>query len=196
MIINSIKISAFIVIIFCTGCATSGGDRNTAESVDNSPTTVGQAAQAGKQAIESGTSGAAKSIEVGQTGLTNSLVNQLGVSQQQALGGAGAIFQVAKENMDPQAFAALSQSIPGMNNMLSAAPKISESMSNATGSISSMMGSANNSLESMASLVSSFKQLHLSPNMVKQFIPVVTNYVRTNGGQVMANLLQSALTVP
>jgi hypothetical protein len=192
MIINLIKTRALILIIFCMGCATSGGDGNAASSVANSLATVGQVVQAGRQAIESGTI-VAKSAEGAPAGLTNILVNQLGVSQQQALGGAGAIFRAAKENMDPQAFATLSQSVPGMSSMLNAAPKISESMSSITGGISSMIGGANNTLGSMTSLISSFKQLNLSPSMVNQFIPIVTNYVRTSGGQVMANLLQSAL---
>lgn len=177
------------------GCATGGGDGNAANSFDNSLAAVEQTAQAGRQAIASGTS-VAKNVKGDPTSLTNILVSQLGVSQQQALGGTGAIFRAAKEGMDPQAFATLSQSVPGMNSMLNAAPKMSESMSNITGGISSMMGGANNTLGSMASLISSFKQLNLSPNMVNQFIPIVTNYVRTNGGQAMANLLQSALTVP
>jgi hypothetical protein len=195
MIINSIKINALILTISCMGCATGGGDGNAANSFDNSLAAVEQTAQAGRQAIASGTS-VAKNVKGDPTSLTNILVSQLGVSQQQALGGTGAIFRAAKEGMDPQAFATLSQSIPGMNSMLNAAPKMSESMSNITGGISSMMGGANNTLGSMASLISSFKQLNLSPNMVNQFIPIVTNYVRTNGGQAMANLLQSALTVP
>jgi hypothetical protein len=195
MIMNFIKINVFILTIFYMGCATNGEGEDAVSTVDSGLATVGQAAQIGRQAIESGAT-AAKNISASQTGLTDILVNQLGVSQQQALGGAGAIFQAAKGNMDPQAFTTLSQSVPGMSNMLNAAPKMSNSMSSVTGGISSMIGGANNTLESMASLVSSFKQLNLSPNMANQFIPIVTNYVRTNGGQVMANLLQSALMVP
>lgn len=189
MKINYIRVSTFILIAFGTGCATNGGGESTVGLA-----TVEQATPTGRPAIESGAT--AKGIEENQASLTNTLVNQLGVSQQQALGGAGAIFQTAKGNMEPQAFSTLSQSVPGMNEMLNAAPKISNGMSNMTGGISSMMGNANNTLGSMASLVSSFKKLGLSPNMVNQFVPVVTNYVRTNGGQVMANLLQSALSTP
>jgi hypothetical protein len=45
----------------------------------------------------------------------------------------------------------------------------------------------------MTALAASFQQLNLSPDMVGQFIPVVTNYVSQTSGQVSANLLQSAL---
>lgn len=191
--INFIRINLFILAMFCVGCATNGVGENTASAVDNSLATVEQAAQAGRQTVESGLA-TAKNISASQSSLPETLVNQLGVSQQQALGGAGAIFQAAKRNMEPQAFATLSQSVPGINNMLGAAPTLSNSVSNITDDISSMVGSTNNTtLESIALLASSFKQLNLSPNMVNQFIPIVTNYVRVNGGQAMASLLQSAL---
>jgi len=48
----------------------------------------------------------------------------------------------------------------------------------------------------MTSLATSFQQLNLSPSMVNQFIPVVVDYVKNTGGQMTANLLQSALTMP
>lgn len=193
--INYIKMGILILTLSGMGCATNGGSGNVVGSVDSGLATVEQTAQSGRQAIEAGTT-AARSMGTSQAGLTDILMNQLGVSQQQALGGAGAIFQAAKTNMDPQAFTNLSQSVPGMNEMLSAAPKMSNSMSNVTSGISSMMGDANNTLGSMASLAASFKQLNLSPDMVGQFIPVVTDYVRNTSGQAMANLLQSALRTP
>ncbi|ADE16065.1 conserved hypothetical protein [Nitrosococcus halophilus Nc 4] len=189
--INYIKMGILILTLSGMGCATNGGSGNVVGSVDSGLATVEQTAQSGRQAIEAGTT-AARSMGTSQTGLTDILMNQLGVSQQQALGGAGAIFQAAKTNMDSKAFTNLSQSVPGMNEMLSAAPK----MSNVTSGISSMMGDANNALGSMASLAASFKQLNLSPDMVGQFIPVVTDYVRNTSGQAMANLLQSALRTP
>lgn len=45
-------------------------------------------------------------------------------------------------------------------------------------------------------LTSTFQQLNLSPAMVGQFVPVITDYVRNTSGQVTADLLQSALNVP
>lgn len=192
---NYIKISVFILTTVFAGCATSGGGQNAVSAVENSLATVEQAAQTGQQSIESGVA-ATKNINANQLSLPQILADQLDVSQQQALGGAGAIFQAAKGNMEPQAFTTLSQSIPGMGNMLSAAPSIPDSMSNVTEDISSMVGGAGDTLGSATSLIASFKQLNLSPDMVSQFIPIMTDYVRTNGGQVMANLLQSALTAP
>ncbi|ADJ28775.1 DUF2780 domain-containing protein [Nitrosococcus watsonii] len=194
-IIDCIKIGILILILLGMGCATKGGEENVASSVDSGLATVEQAAQGGRQAIESGTT-AAKNME-NQANLADILVNQLGVSEQQAMGGAGAIFQEAKNNMKPQEFTTLSQSVPGMSDMLNAAPNVSGSAPGmATSGLSSMMGDANNALGSMTSLASSFQQLNLSPDMVSQFVPVVTNYVRNTGGQAVANLLRSALGAP
>ncbi len=94
--------------------------------------------------------------------------------------------------MDPQVFSSLSQSLPGMNDMLEAAPVIQSPFSGLSG----MMGDASNTLNSAASLATSFQQINLSPDMIGQFIPIVTDYVRNTSGQVTADLLRSALTMP
>lgn len=97
---------------------------------------------------------------------------------------------MAQGNMNPQAFATLSKSVPGMDSMLNAAP----AMSNLSGGLSSLMGDNSNALGNVTALAASFQQLNLSPDMVSQFIPIVTNYVSKTSGQATANLLQSALT--
>ncbi|SER03073.1 Protein of unknown function VcgC/VcgE [Nitrosomonas sp. Nm51] len=204
-----------------TGCASSGGGNNadTLSTVDSGLASVEQSAQAGRRAIETGTTAAADMTNqanaaiasgaaaasgmtgmagtaAGQAGLVNILTQQLGISQQQALGGAGAIFQTAQAGMDPQAFSSLSQSVPGINEMLNAAPAVSGPLGGMGSGVSSMLGSTGKTLNSAASLAASFQQLNLSPDMVGQFIPIVTNYVQNTSGQVTANLLRSALSAP
>lgn len=177
------------------GCATNGGNQTVLDSMDSGLSTVEQSAQSGRQIIQSGAA-TAQGMDASQISLTDMLTRQLGISQQQALGGAGAIFQVAQGNMDPQAFARLSQSIPGMNDMLSAVPVVDESMSSMASGVSSIMGETGGALGSAASLATSFQQMNLSPEMVGQFIPIITDYVKNTSGQVTANLLRSALPVP
>jgi len=186
-----LKFGIASLILTIMGCASSGGGNNILHSVDSSLSSVEQAAQTGQQAISSGTT-AANSIASGQIGLTDILTQQLGVSQQQALGGAGAIFQAAQASMDPQAFSTLSQSLPGMSTMLEAAPVVQNPL---TG-LASMMGGSGSTLNNAASLAASFQQLNLSPDMVGQFVPIVTDYVRNTSGQVTADLLRSALSMP
>jgi hypothetical protein len=185
--LKPMKIAPLLISIVSVGCAgTSGG--NVLGTVDSSLANVGRTAETGRAVIEASKTG----VPASQASLTNVLVSQLGVTQQQALGGAGAIFQAAKANMAQQAFTRLSQSIPGMSEMLAAAPQVSQPLSGAT----SMLGGVGGAINSMTSLASSFQQLNLSPGMVNQFIPVVVDYVKNTSGQMTANLLQSALTAP
>ena len=180
------KINLIGTVVLIAGCASA--------PQENPLNAVGQACQRlrAPRKVASRSryrTAAASTVSTNQIGLVDILVRQLGVSQQQALGGAGAIFQVAQGSMNPQAFATLSQSIPGMNTMLGAAPA-----SPAAGGLSSLMGGGGNTLGNMAALAASFQQLNLSPNLVGQFIPIITNYVSQTSGQMTANLLQTALT--
>lgn len=186
--IGYLKLSTLFVLASVAGCATTTPQENPLNAVGQGLSTIESAAQSGRQIIDTGTA-AANTAATNQIALVDILMRQLGISQQQALGGAGAIFQVAQGTMNPQAFATLSQSVPGMNAMLNAAPA-----SPGLGGLSSMMGGNNSTLGNMALLAASFQQLDLSPNLVGQFIPIVTNYVSQTSGQMTANLLQSALT--
>lgn len=183
-----VKFNLILAVVLIAGCASTAPQENPLNAVGQGLSTIENAAQSGRQIIDAGTA-AATTASTNQIGLVDILMRQLGVSQEQALGGAGAIFQAAQGNMNPQAFATLSQSIPGMNTMLGAAPA-----SPIAGGLSSLMGSGNNTLGNMAGLAASFQQLNLSPDLVGQFIPIITNYVSQTSGQMTANLLQTALT--
>ncbi|MGR8953046.1 MAG: DUF2780 domain-containing protein [Gammaproteobacteria bacterium] len=188
---NRIKIVPVLISLVTVGCAGGSGE-SVIGTVDSGLATVGRTAETGRAVIEAGKTAATGVPATSPTGLTTILVNQLGVTPQQALGGAGAIFQAAKTNMAPQAFATLSQSVPGMSDMLAAAPPVGQPLSGAA----PVLGGAGSTVNTMTSLAASFQQLNLSPSMVNQFIPVVVDYVKTTSGQMTANLLQSALTAP
>lgn len=182
-----IKSCVVVLALSVIGCASNGGSQNIMDSAE-------QTAQSGSQITQSGAT-AAQGIGASQMSLSDTLTRQLGISQNQALGGSGAIFKAAQGNMNPQDFTTLSQSVPEMNDMLSAAPA-SDSISSMAGGVSSMMGGSDTTLNSTASLASSFQQLNLSPDMIGKFMPIVTDYVKNSGGQVAADLLQSALPFP
>ncbi|MGR9000551.1 MAG: DUF2780 domain-containing protein [Gammaproteobacteria bacterium] len=194
---NLYKCTSFLLII-ATGlpCAVNA-EGFTLDSVNKGLTEVQKAVDSAKQtteAVKSGANAAAdvKSIAM-QGSLTDTLVKQLGITTEQAQGGAGALFQVAKGKLDAGQFAELSQSVPEMNSLLNAVPKQSGALSGLAGSVSSVMGDSSNSYGNLASLAATFKTLNLSPDMAGQFVPVVVDYVRTNGGELTANMLQSAL---
>lgn len=188
--INYTQLSALIILALTMGCATNSGNINPLAAADRSLSAIEGAAQSGRQIVNAGAEAVNNPAETVTIGLVDILEHRLGVSQQQALSGAGAIFQLAQNKMAPDAFAAMARSIPGMDRMLSAAPP----MSSLSSGLSSLMGDKNNTLGSVAALAASFQQLDLAPDMVGRFIPIITNYVQQASGEVAANLLQTALT--
>jgi len=54
--------------------------------------------------------------------LVKLLSNDLGVTENQATGGAGSIFNVAKQNMGADDFTKVAKAVPGIDKMMAAAP--------------------------------------------------------------------------
>lgn len=128
--------------------------------------------------------------------LVNILVQQLGITPQQATGGAGSIFSVAKQSMSSASFGQVSKAVPGMNQLLTAAPAHalggSTGASSLMGSVASVLGGGSN-LGNMATLASSFQSLGMGSGMMGQFIPVILQYIQARGGSTTMGLLQGAL---
>ena len=118
--------------------------------------------------------------------LIGSLVDKLGVTEDQATGGSGAVFKEAKNNMDPGDYSQLLKAVPGIDSLISAAPQAG----GLAGKASSLLGG---SAGSMAGLADSFSKLGLSPDMVNQFVPVILDFVQSEGGQQAMTLLKNAL---
>ncbi|MDY6989510.1 MAG: DUF2780 domain-containing protein [Thermodesulfobacteriota bacterium] len=125
-------------------------------------------------------------------GLVQLLVKNLGVTTQQAEGGAGSIFNTAKQQLGVDDFSKVTTAMPEVQELIGAAPKI-EKGSGALGGISSMISKDTGSLGKMAGLYDSFSQLGLSKEMVGQFIPLILDYSKSKGGEVVSNLLKTAL---
>lgn len=133
----------------------------------------------------SGTARADASALVGQ------LVQQLGVSQQQATGGAGAIFDYVKSKLSAQDFTTVANAIPGLDGLIAAAPKSSAGSS--LSSLASGLGVNTGSAAGAADLAGAFSKLGLSSEIVNQFIPVVLDYAKSQGGETVMNLLKGVL---
>ncbi|MFZ2171073.1 MAG: DUF2780 domain-containing protein [Methylococcaceae bacterium] len=188
--------SVFLAFAAGLSCAVNA-EGFSMDSINKGLTAVQKTVDSARQATQSVQSGAKEVADVEeiamQGSLTDTLVKKLGITNEQAQGGAGALFQVAKGKLDAGQFAELSQSVPEMNSLLNAVPKQSGALSGLAGSVSSVMGDSSNAYGNLAGLASTFKTLNLSPDMVDQFVPVVFDYVRTKGGDLTANILQSAL---
>jgi hypothetical protein len=115
--------------------------------------------------------------------LMNILMGQLGINQQQALGGAGSLFLVAQQRMQPAEFSRLSAAVPEMDRYLAAAPRLNNNNGyQQQGAIGGLM-----------SVAGSFQQLGMGPDMMARFIPVLLQHVQQQGGQATMLPLQNAL---
>ncbi|MES9969130.1 MAG: DUF2780 domain-containing protein [Candidatus Thiodiazotropha sp.] len=123
--------------------------------------------------------------------LLQSLTGQLGITTEQAAGGAGALFNLAKSRLASEDFSQIAAAVPGMDSLLAAAPALGESPSGA-GAVASMLG-GESGLGDLASLASSFSTLGLSTEMISQFTPIVLDYLQQSGGGTVMKLMQGAL---
>ena len=120
--------------------------------------------------------------------LIQMLTSQLGVSGEQATGGAGAMFEYAKDNLDADDFATIAKGVPGMDDLIAMAPEPENS--SALGKAGGALGGFDKSLGGLAGLASSFESLGLDADMVSKFVPVVSDYVGSVSGDEAATLLQ------
>jgi hypothetical protein len=129
--------------------------------------------------------------------LIQQLVSSLGVNEDQAKGGAGLLFNLAKDKLDAGEFQQLADKIPGVNDLLGAAPAPSAGasagggMMGALGGVASSLGAGGlgdklGGLGNLANLASGFSQLGL--------VPVVLSFVQSQGGDSMKGLLEKVMS--
>lgn len=138
--------------------------------------------------------------------LVGMLTSQLGVSEEQAAGGAGSLFGFAKGQMTPGDFDAVASALPEVDGLMGAAPAGDSGLLGSSSSLlggSSLGGSAGGlggsagglgGLEDMAGVASSFSDLGMSPEMVNEFVPVILDYAQSAGGEQTMQLLKGAFS--
>lgn len=158
--------------------------QESSQILENNAATINEA----QQLLESG-----KQLKSGE--LTNLLVQRLGITTQQATGGAGALLQVAKTRMNPDAFAKLSQQIPDVQQLIAAVPALKQQSGalGLAGKLASLSGDS--SISNLVTAVSIFKQLGMKPEEIQKFAPVVVDYVRGNTDEAIAGGLKAALSM-
>jgi len=125
--------------------------------------------------------------------LIDLLTNTLGVNADQATGGAGLLFKLAKEKLGDTDFSQISQHVPGVNELIESAPE-SGGIAGALGGLASALGSSGSELGNLASLAGGFSKLELDSGMIGKFIPVILSFVESKGGGAVKGLLEQALT--
>ncbi len=120
--------------------------------------------------------------------LVKMLTSQLGINEDQAAGGAGLLFKMAKEKLGDGDFSKIADAVPDVSNLLSKAPEESSGgLMGAIGGIASALGA--DKLGDLASLASGFSKLNLDENMIGNFIPIILNFVKDKAGDEVMGLL-------
>jgi len=119
----------------------------------------------------------------GDDELIGKLTKELQINDEQAKGGAGALFNYAKENLSSEEFEQVSNSVPDMSGYLDAIPALG---SKKTG----VLGQATQTLVGMPAVTAAFDKLGLSQEMVGMFTPILVNYVDEKGGEAVGGLLK------
>ena len=118
--------------------------------------------------------------------LIDQLTKNLGVSETQAQGGAGLLFKQAKDKLSGEDFSKVSSAVPGIDNLLSAAPASGGGM---LGGVSKMFGGGGG----LASLAGGFSKLGLDSGMIGKFVPIILSFVQSKGGDGVKSILEKAL---
>ena len=118
--------------------------------------------------------------------LVKNLSGKLAIKPEQAAGAAGSIFGFAKTKLSAEDFGKVSNSVPGMDQLLKAAPVMN---SPATSMLSQVAPSA----VGISSLAGSFEKLGLKPDMIGKFTPEILSFVQTKGGDSTKNILSNVL---
>jgi hypothetical protein len=105
--------------------------------------------------------------------LVSALTSQLGVSPEQAVGGAGAMLGYAKNTLPPEQASAVTNAVPGAADITSAAGPL-------------LGGSP---LKSLNDVTGVFSKLGMSPDMVSKFAPIIGDQVSKLAGPQVGSLL-------
>ena len=129
--------------------------------------------------------GALTSAKADITGLIGALTSNLGVTEEQASGGTGALFRFAKESLTPTDFQTVSEGLPGVDGLIEAAPPADAG----SGMLGGVMGSVGN-LGKLAGLIGPFAKLGMSSDMIGKFVPIILDYAKSTGGEAVMALLK------
>ena len=124
--------------------------------------------------------------------LIQQLTQGLNVNEEQAKGGAGLIFKMAQEKLGDGEFTRVASAVPGVSNLIGAAPQSGGGLAGAIGGLTGAMGASGN-VANMAALAGGFSQLGLNPGMATKFVPIILSFVQNKGGDGVKDILAGVL---
>lgn len=124
--------------------------------------------------------------------LIKQIVEQLGVSHDQAQGGTGLLFKLAKDKLGAGEYAQIAQQVPGIESMVESAPG-SGMLGSALNGMAASLGGGNAALGNLAGLAGGFSKLGLDSGMIGKFTPIILSFIQGNGGDALKGMLTKVL---
>lgn len=126
--------------------------------------------------------------------LVQQLISKAGVSEEQAQGGAGLLFDLLKDKLSADDFAQVTDVVPDVDTLITAAPEGGAGgLGGLLSGVTSALGLGGSQLGDLASLAGGFSKLGLDADMVGKFIPIVLSFVQTKGGDGLAEIVGKVL---
>ncbi len=124
--------------------------------------------------------------------LVQDLVQNLGVGQDAARGGAGLIFKLAQDKLPAGDFDKVATAVPDIGDLIKGAPA-SGGMLGGLGKMASGMGGDMGKLGNLASLAGGFSKLGMDSGMIAKFLPIILSFVGSKGGAGVQSILEKVL---
>jgi hypothetical protein len=131
----------------------------------------------------------------GQANLLNTLGSQLNITPEQAVGGAGAMLGLARNNLSSDDYGQLTKAVPGLDllsgaNALGGLSGLGDLLGSDKGNQSALDKALGNDVQNRGDLDSAFKALGMDTGMIGQFAPLILQYLGQQGiaGSLLQNL--------
>lgn len=140
--------------------------------------------------VQGGNSASSDKAQQALTLLTKA--KEMGVKPEQAAGGVGAMLSLAKNQLQSNDYATLTQKVPGINKVtgVGALTQLSQ-LTAKNPQLQALIGQVNpvssdakvavSNVTDKSQLDSAFEKLGMNSSMVQQFAPVITDYLGTQG---------------
>lgn len=130
-----------------------------------------------------------------QANLLNTLGSQLNITPEQAVGGAGAMLGLARNNLSSDDYGQLTKAVPGLDllagtNALGGLSGLGDLLGKNSESESALSNALGGNVENRSDLDNAFKALGMDTGMIGQFAPLLLQYLGQQGiaGSLLQNL--------
>lgn len=117
------------------------------------------------------------------------LTQNLDVGEKQAKGGAGLLFQLAKDQLEDGEFSRVANLVPGVEKLIGEAPEVG-GIAGALGGLADAFGGKAATVGNLATLAAGFSKLDIDSATVSKFVPIVLSFVERQGGEEIKGILE------